>query len=443
MATTWQAGTARSPISHRGVLKAPAGYMIRACVHLGAYYTACLLLSFGFYPVLWRVVAGAVPAIGSSIVAYYLMLSGILFSMSCPRGILYGVGHEAIHRNLGSHGTQRGFWTSFADFFAEGVGFNQYKWIEEHCLEHHVKTGVLGDDPDEELGPIRLNVFDNLYFFQRSFVFSLAMKMAVSCLVLWGSLLERLVLAAMRLVGRGRLNFRGKSKLPSHPWNFAFEQKGGPLAHHHGRWWTREHLWLDNSYVLATAKGVVMQLLLNFLPLVVVFARQSGTQGGVWGALARAYGLGLTMPEHMFHSQPLVDACLVFFWCTTVTNGFALFYFQSSHITADAKIGSSPSDFYPLQDWGEAQLANTVNFKAVWWWPQTDLEYQIEHHLFPTLSVGNIAITQPIVKQTAKEFGLVYHEYSFFGEWMWKHVEFMMVLSREKRESKELTGKKD
>merc|ERR1711972_625055 len=209
---------------------------------------------------------------------------------------------------------------------------------------------------------------------------------------------------------------------------------GGGSPEQQERLWAREHLRVDNSYMLSTAKILVMQLLVNFLPFVVACARQSGAQSGVWGALSHAYGFGLLPPGTTMHSQPMTDACVTFFFCTVFINAAALWNFHSSHITVEAKIGSNPSEFYPGQDWGEAQLANTVNWKPCWYLPESGLEYQIEHHLFPTLSIANIAVVQPVVKQTAKEFGLVYHEYSNFGECLREHIEFHGVLSREKKD---------
>ena len=70
-------------------------------------------------------------------------------------------------------------------------------------------------------------------------------------------------------------------------------------------------------------------------------------------------------------------------------------------------------------DWGEIQVKNSGNFCTQKPWFSSlfgGINYQIEHHLFPTLCHVHFHKIKPIVKLTCKEFGIPYvcHD-SFFG----------------------------
>lgn len=66
-------------------------------------------------------------------------------------------------------------------------------------------------------------------------------------------------------------------------------------------------------------------------------------------------------------------------------------------------------------DWGEKQVRSTANFQIVnetlsrWLNPILGgIHYQIEHHLFPTVSHWHYPSLAPIVRATCKEFGVPY-----------------------------------
>jgi len=68
----------------------------------------------------------------------------------------------------------------------------------------------------------------------------------------------------------------------------------------------------------------------------------------------------------------------------------------------------------PSKDWGEAQVRNSANFATTS--PLVcalygGINFQIEHHLFPTLSHVHYYTIQPIVKRTCEEFDIPYVDY--------------------------------
>jgi linoleoyl-CoA desaturase len=93
--------------------------------------------------------------------------------------------------------------------------------------------------------------------------------------------------------------------------------------------------------------------------------------------------------------------------------------FQPAHVV--------PTSEFPLPDKNHTidgdrdvyQLLTTSNFaptNRILSWYVGGLNYQIEHHLFPTMSHVHHRAISPIVKKTAEEFGLPYNsEPTFFG----------------------------
>lgn len=87
---------------------------------------------------------------------------------------------------------------------------------------------------------------------------------------------------------------------------------------------------------------------------------------------------------------------------------------------------NSNSELREPMDWGELQVRHAANwggrlFCEVW----GGTNYQIEHHLFPGVHSYYLPLISPIVKQTAKEFGIpyVHHESSKQAfQSVWKQV---------------------
>jgi len=121
---------------------------------------------------------------------------------------------------------------------------------------------------------------------------------------------------------------------------------------------------------------------------------------------------------------------------TQILAGFLLMHFVAGLILtvifqlAHAVEGTA----YPLanekgiieKDWAIHQLETTVNFspgnKFLTWY-SGGLNFQIEHHLFPKICHVHYPELAPIVKQTAKEFGLNYLENKSFIQALKSHAE--------------------
>ena len=102
--------------------------------------------------------------------------------------------------------------------------------------------------------------------------------------------------------------------------------------------------------------------------------------------------------------------------------GLLYFYLHIIGTNFGFWIGSAPDhDLYPTHleieknfsgDWGELQVRHSANFMNNW--PiftkiGGGINYQIEHHLFPSLSNHKLPKISKIVKETCKEFNIPYN----------------------------------
>ncbi len=81
--------------------------------------------------------------------------------------------------------------------------------------------------------------------------------------------------------------------------------------------------------------------------------------------------------------------------------------------------------------WAIHQLETTVNFarkNAILDWYLGGLNYQVEHHLFPNICHIHYNQISDIVKDTADEFGVCYHEYPTLWSALGSHVRMLKWL---------------
>ncbi len=84
-------------------------------------------------------------------------------------------------------------------------------------------------------------------------------------------------------------------------------------------------------------------------------------------------------------------------------------------------------------NWAIHQVLTTANFRARTWalrWFVGGLDHQIEHHLFPQVSHVHYPEIAPIVRATALEFGLPYHEAPSFLSAVAEHFRYLKRLGQ-------------
>ncbi|QSE99429.1 acyl-CoA desaturase [Fulvivirga lutea] len=114
--------------------------------------------------------------------------------------------------------------------------------------------------------------------------------------------------------------------------------------------------------------------------------------------------------------------------------GFILgIVFQPAHVM--------PTTQYPLpdeegnleNDWAIHQLYTTTNFSPNNWflnWYVGGLNFQVEHHLFPTICHVHYKKLSAIVRKTAEEFGLPYHQQPTFWKAISLHASMLKQLGQ-------------
>lgn len=93
--------------------------------------------------------------------------------------------------------------------------------------------------------------------------------------------------------------------------------------------------------------------------------------------------------------------------------------FQPAHVIEETEFFEREENGSMENNWAIHQLKTTANFakgSRLFSWLIGGLNFQIEHHLFPNICHVHYRKISKIVKETAKEFNLPYHEHvTFYG----------------------------
>jgi len=104
---------------------------------------------------------------------------------------------------------------------------------------------------------------------------------------------------------------------------------------------------------------------------------------------------------------------LFFFFLATQSYVF-IFMFAVNHLTEDTQF---PHENSEERDWAKLQILTSSNFgldNKFWLWFSGGLNYQIEHHLFPSICHMYLPYISPVVRQTCKEFNVPYSSFNSY-----------------------------
>lgn len=108
--------------------------------------------------------------------------------------------------------------------------------------------------------------------------------------------------------------------------------------------------------------------------------------------------------------------------------------FQLAHVVEKTAHHENPGENGTIENaWAVHEMETTANFapdNRVINWYVGGLNYQIEHHLFTSICHVHYRHIAPIVKQTAEEFGVPYHQYPSFGTALLSHVRTLRSLGQ-------------
>jgi linoleoyl-CoA desaturase len=120
-----------------------------------------------------------------------------------------------------------------------------------------------------------------------------------------------------------------------------------------------------------------------------------------------------------------------FFLSHWVASVILSFIFQLAHVVDGPEL-SVETETIP-NDWHVHQLKTTANFarnsKFLGWY-LGGLNFQVEHHLFPSICHVHYSKLAPIVEATAKQFGIPYHVNKTLGSALLSHLRHLKNLGR-------------
>jgi linoleoyl-CoA desaturase len=127
--------------------------------------------------------------------------------------------------------------------------------------------------------------------------------------------------------------------------------------------------------------------------------------------------------------QILIGFVLIHF-----TGGLLLgLVFQPAHVVEDLEFPLPDNSGNMENDWAVHQLYTTANFapKArILSWFVGGLNYQVEHHLFPSICHQHYKDIAPIVQRTAKEFNYPYYSHRTFRLALLSHSRMLIKLGK-------------
>ena len=112
--------------------------------------------------------------------------------------------------------------------------------------------------------------------------------------------------------------------------------------------------------------------------------------------------------------------------------------FQPAHVVEETEFPLPNADSSIENNWAIHQMRTTSNFadkSVLFSWLIGGLNYQIEHHLFPKVCHVHYKKISKIVKKTAADFNITYHQHKTFFGALKSHFTFLNQLGTGKYDS--------
>ena len=136
--------------------------------------------------------------------------------------------------------------------------------------------------------------------------------------------------------------------------------------------------------------------------------------------LSKVLYLGFTLGLLIYFTNiPTWTILLGFFIMHYISGMMVAVVFQVAHVANETEFLVPDSEGNLENSWAIHQLKTSIDFahkSPILTWFLGGLNYQVEHHLFPTISHAHLPQISEIVKKTAKEYGIpyLYHK-TFYG----------------------------
>ncbi|MDP4935020.1 MAG: acyl-CoA desaturase [Salibacteraceae bacterium] len=109
--------------------------------------------------------------------------------------------------------------------------------------------------------------------------------------------------------------------------------------------------------------------------------------------------------------------------------------FQSAHVMPETAFPAAPLSGKMDNNWAVHQMMTTTNFapnNKILSWYVGGLNFQVEHHLFPSICHIHYQDISKIVKATAEEYGIPYHQIKSFRATIAEHAKMLYLLGNDK-----------
>lgn len=204
------------------------------------------------------------------------------------------------------------------------------------------------------------------------------------------------------------------------------------------KWWP--HYALQHVYLVVLYSSLTFELYFrDFFALVkkyyngVRFQPMPLDEMALFWLAKAAYPLLNFMVPILFSNHSLRQILTLMALSMAVGSYVLVTMFQVNHVVEQATFyrkGQDPRfDAVPGMDWACMQTEGSSNFApgSVWWnfW-SGGLNHQIEHHLFPAVCHVHYPALAPIVRDTAREFGISYNSYPGFASALRGHWQLLM-----------------
>ena len=132
------------------------------------------------------------------------------------------------------------------------------------------------------------------------------------------------------------------------------------------------------------------------------------------------------------------QSLLGFFIMHFITGLSLALIFQPAHVVEETEFPLPNADSSIENNWAIHQMRTTSNFadkSVLFSWLIGGLNYQIEHHLFPKVCHVHYKKISKIVKKTAADFNITYHQHKTFFGALKSHFTFLNQLGTGKYDS--------
>ncbi len=198
-----------------------------------------------------------------------------------------------------------------------------------------------------------------------------------------------------------------------------------------------QHRWFFILYGLTTlewvfVKDFVQYFTLRINPYQPIPPLSRREKQEFWMCKAVYFAVFVVLPFFVMPAGHALAGLLIFHFTLSLALAFI---FNLAHVIEKTDFPAPTGNPATIEDeWAAHQMRTTANFATdnrFLNWFTGGLNFQIEHHLFPGISHTHYPGLRAMVRNTAGEFGLPYHNYETYVGTVRSHFRIMRTLGTE------------